>query len=217
MPNKTTSVAWRSAQDRRAISKKHLVGDIELPAYDAEMVLKICDRIQGGELLNVICSPTSGNVTTQTFWRWTVIFPECARAYAAAREISAYAMEEEALQIGRGVWGEPGSAQRVRAADIYMNQLRWSASRRNPRIYSEKTAVKVVVPIQINTGLDLLGDGSGEKTLDGADVYNLTAQVVEEGERVQDPTSAMIGDEGTPPLKKMQVRRRVLRGKKDEE
>jgi hypothetical protein len=61
-----------------------------------------------------------------------------------------------------------------------MNHLRWVAARRNPQLFSEKAAIKLTVPIQINTNLDL-GGSLLDQTMDkgGKSTYTLEATVVE--------------------------------------
>lgn len=140
------------------------------------MALAICERIAEGETLSAICSKGSGMPSRQTFHRWVVRYPELSRAYAAARELSAHSLEEEALDMAREL-KDPQKGRKkltpseVRAFDIAMNQLRWSAARRNPRVYSERGAINVTVPIQINTSLDLGGPQQIEN------VYQLKAAV----------------------------------------
>lgn len=113
----------------------------------------------------------------QTFHRWVVNSPELSRAYSAARELSAYAMEETALDLADAIRRDPGNSQKVRAYDISMNQLRWSAIRRNPQAFSEKAALHITVPIQINTGLDL-GDASvAGGTKDHPNIYQIEAKI----------------------------------------
>lgn len=147
--------------------------------YTPELALEVCELVADGETLTAICQ-RDGMPSKPTFHRWVIQYPEVARAYAAAREMSAYALEEDALVLGRHLIDHPGNAQRVRAFDLLMNQLRWSAARRNPRVFSERGAVQITVPIQINTDLDL-GAGVGEEnTREYPDIFkiDLTAEVI---------------------------------------
>jgi hypothetical protein len=165
-------------------------------AYDPAVALRVCERLAEGETLKAICTaPKEGEEgwevgedgepkpwpfpARQTFHRWVVNHAELARAYAAARELSAHSMEEEAVDMARALVKEPGNAQKVRAYDVAMNQLRWSASKRNPRVFSERGAVSFVVPIQINTTLDL-GEGGAATAKDYPDIYTVEATVVQE-------------------------------------
>lgn len=148
--------------------------------YTPALALAICERVADGETLTEICRE-DGMPNKATFNRWVVAFPEVGRAYAAARELSAYALEEDALVLARHLAQHPGSAQKVRAFDILLNQLRWSASRRNPRVYSEKGTIQVTVPIQINTTLDMGGPGA-EGTPEYPQIFEIQATVTNEPE-----------------------------------
>lgn len=138
--------------------------------YNPEVALAICERIAEGQTLSAICAPGSGMPARQTFHRWVVQFPELSRAYSAARELSAHSLEEEALDTAREL-REKKSRQKLTGVEVQamktaMDQLRWSAGRRNPRVYSERAAVQLTVPIQINTSLDLGGGPSMDNVYD---------------------------------------------------
>lgn len=67
----------------------------------------------------------------------------------------------------------------VRAFEVAMNQLRWSATRRDPARYGERANTVVRVPIQINTTLDL-GDDTAGGTTEHPNIYGLEARVTTE-------------------------------------
>ena len=150
-----------------------------MTAYEPDLALQICEQIAEGETLLAVCK-MDGMPARQTFHRWVVNYPELSRAYSAARELSAYAMEDKALDLAEQIRLEPGSSQKVRAYDISMNQLRWSAIRRNPQAFSEKAALHITVPIQINTGLDLGDTAAAGGTPDHPNIYEIEAQVAKE-------------------------------------
>jgi len=169
-----------------------------LTTYQPEVALAIVERIAEGETLSAICAPGSGLPARSTFRRWVVRYPELSRAYSAARELSAHSLEEEALDTARQLKDPAGRKKltptEVRALDVAMNQLRWSAARRNPRVYSERGAIQVTVPIQINTNLDLGGGPSVQ------DVYELRANVsipqepeqIDHGQEMQAETEPLL-------------------------
>lgn len=165
--------------------------------YNPEIALGICERVAEGETLSAICAEkTPGWPTRSTFQRWVIRYPEVARAYAAAREVSAYSLEEEALDTARELKDKKGrkgmSSTEIRALEVAMNQLRWSASRRNPKVFSERGAISVTVPIQINTSLDLGGEAGI------ADVYTLKANVVTPSEEDGGPDRAAMQADTKP-------------------
>lgn len=166
------------AQDRELGLQRQRSGGRFLTKYTPDLALQICERIAEGETLKAICN-SEDMPARATFQRWVVQYPELSRAYAAARELSANAFEEEALDIARQLTmeGRDFTSTKIRAFDVAVGQLRWSASRRNPKVYSERGAVQITVPIQINTSLDL-GDG-GMLGVEQPDIYQLEAVVDE--------------------------------------
>jgi hypothetical protein len=134
--------------------------------------------------------------------------PELARFYAAAREMSAYSLEEEAIARLRRAAEAPKKLVQgeLRAIEALVGQLRWSAAKRNPNVFSEKAAVHVTVPIQINTSLDM-GEAQSQGTAQFPNIYEvgtarptiLDAEVVQEVPRDRiSPASAEAAVEGKP-------------------
>lgn len=162
------------------------VGGRYFTKYDPNIALDIVEKIADGELLSKITGKDAVplTVTKQTFLRWVSTVPELSKAYAAAVQISAHAFEEKAIDKAERTAASPGSPQNVSAASLLISQYRWSAARRNPTRYSDKGNTQIVVPININTTLDL---GNGERTdaVEVPDIYtfNLPAKEdITEGE-----------------------------------
>ncbi len=166
-------------QDREAGLSATRLGGRFVTRYDPTMALRICERIAEGETLLAICAAGSGLPCRQTFYRWAVNYPELARAYATARELSGHSLEEEALCMARYIRDAKHmhDSASVRAYDVALGQLRWSASKRNPRVYSERAAMTFTVPIQINTTIDLAAGGGG--TAEHTNIYEVEAKVEE--------------------------------------
>lgn len=188
-PAKTKSIKKPTdspAQDRAVSPERQRIsdpvrGDRVVTAYNAPMALEMCELIADGYTLREICRPGEGFVTYYTFRRWCVAQPDLMAAYREARTLSAMRLEEEALDMAREIAVDPGNAQRVRGYDIAMNHLRWTAARRNPQLFSEKAAIKLTVPIQINTNLELGGKLSDQDVgKDGDSVYNIEATIQED-------------------------------------
>lgn len=154
-------------------------------AYEAKIALTICEGIAQGRTLNDIClDPERGGVRTglvhpHTFTKWCQLIPALRDAYVEARRISATAFEEEALEAAREIRAEPESGTKVRAYEVSMGQLRWSASKRDPKNYGQQAGVNVQVPIQINTNLDLAPGAQTLSTDEYPDVFTIEAHVVE--------------------------------------
>lgn len=141
------------------------VGGRFFTKYDPNIALDIVERIADGELLIKITAKdaTPLTITKQTFLRWVATVPELSTAYSAALQISAQAFEEKALDKAERTALAPGTPQNVSAASLLISQYRWSAARRNPTRYSDKGNTQIVVPININTTLDL---GNQKQTVD---------------------------------------------------
>jgi hypothetical protein len=152
--------------------------------YVPEVAFRVCELIAEGKTHDEVFGPKNKGYTCKasTFFYWVLTHGECKRAFLAAQQISAYIMEDQALQAAKAIAEGPGSPQRVAAFRAYIDQLRWSSQKRNPTVFSDKAPVNVTVPIQINTGLDM-GDGRGKedpKVEGGENIYALEAKVIKE-------------------------------------
>ena len=152
--------------------------------YRPELAEAICERIAGGETLSSICAD-DGMPSPVSFRRWALARKELFEALQAARQLKADALFDEALDMAREIKTLPGSAQRVRAFDVAMSQLRWSAGKLDPTRYSDRSQMRFVVPIQIITSLNL-GQGGDVSKGDDASIYDIKATVVEETAAVDD-------------------------------
>lgn len=168
-------------QDRELGLPTTTIGNRVYTKYDPNIALDIVQRLAEGELLRDITNKLAPEKTVakETFLRWVEIVPELKEAYAAALEISAHSYEEEAIDVARKLSNAPGSPQNVSAKNTLISQLRWSASRRNPTRYSDKGNNVIVVPVQINTPLDLGGNGARRIDVENPDIYKITAPVVD--------------------------------------
>lgn len=142
-----------------------------LTKYDPRLAIQIIEQIAEGKLLAEICTRENGMPHRNTFMKWVSREPELAQAYMAARELSAMTMEEEAIDVSRKLLADPGTAQRVSAANTLINQLRWSASRRDPKQFGDRAATQITVPIHITTSLDMGGGGGSVAEL--PDIYTI--------------------------------------------
>lgn len=147
----------------------------EVPVED-RLAFAMIEQIALGRSLDEAAS-LPGLPSKDQFLVWVMRTPNLAYAVEQARKISAFAMEDEALARLRALADArtPPSPGSLKAADLLVDQLRWSATKRNPAIYSDRAAVAVTVPIQINTSLDL-----GRQRLDGTaehpNIYELKAE-----------------------------------------
>lgn len=144
--------------------------------YDPEKALAICELVAEGKTV-VEITAMEGFPSRPTLYRWLTVFPEFSDAFERAREISAQSIEDELLTMARILKDKNDfTGVKVQAYNIAMQQLRWSASRRDPGRYGQKTAVSAVIPIQINTTLNLGQDGKEASTTTDS-IYTLTAEI----------------------------------------
>lgn len=174
-----------SKQDRAAGLQGREIGGRFRAVYDAGKALEIIEQVSLGKTIVEITSQP-GMPTRQTFYRWVAMDPELERVFTTARELSALSLEEEALDMAR-VLKNPNefTGTKVRAFEVAMAQFRWSASRRDPKRYGTTVAPSLVVPIHINTTLDL----AGGKSVENVYTLDLSAKVPE-----QAPEPTMLED-----------------------
>lgn len=170
-------------QDRDLHLPRTQVGNRWFTRYDPEIALDIIIHITEGETLASICAKGSGRPATSTFYRWAREHKELRDAYQAAKEISAFAFEDEALETARTSYQNPGTNEKLRAANMLIDQLRWSAARRNPASFNDRGNQALIVPINIQTTLDV-GDENSVSSKGGSipdnDIFELTLNPLEE-------------------------------------
>lgn len=145
--------------------------------YSPELALRICEAIADGQTL-VEIGQQDGMPNRQTIHRWLAVYPKFFDAYERSREVSAQSFEEEALLMARILKNSNDfTGTKVQAYNIAMQQLRWSASRRDKTRYGQQQNGVSVVPIQINTTLNLGQAGMGAATDNATSIYTVEATV----------------------------------------
>lgn len=145
--------------------------------YAPEIAVEICDLIANGKTL-VEIADTPGLPTRQTIYRWLTLYPKFFDAYERAKEISAQSLEDEALEMARTLKGANDfTGTKVQAYNIAMQQLRWSAARRDKTRYGQQVQGQTTVPIQINTTLNLGQAGQPVATDIAQSIYTVEATV----------------------------------------
>lgn len=152
----------------------------QMQPYMKDIAIQFLDLVAEGKTVKEIAE-LPNMPTRQTLYRWLSLYSDFNSAYFAAKELSAMALEEEALEIARDL-AKPNeyTGTRITALKEAMVQFRWSAARRDPKRYGGAAPqTNVTVPIQINTNLDLNKEGNDE----AQNGYSFTAVVpVGEGE-----------------------------------
>lgn len=177
-------------------------GSTRVTSYDAKVAETILMKIADGATLREIAK-IPGMPTKSTIQRWIMKYPELAQAWKAAREMSASSLEEEALDMARVLKKQTDfTGTKVRAFEVAMNQFRWSAAHRDPATFGQTTQPNMVIPIQINTSLDL-GDGKGGGSVKVAgastsyevaakfgEAYNVARETIEGTDYTMEPGAA---------------------------
>lgn len=163
---------------------------------DTPAALAYCEAIAFGRQLSEI-EREAHLPPAAVFMVWVMRSPAIAQAFAQAREASAYMMEDEALRLLRELVADPGDKEKIRAVDLYTQQLWRSIGKRNPGVFSDKAAVNVTVPVQITTSLDMGGDkaGGGSGTKQFPNIYDLDASQVVEVPQAREPETAAVDPE----------------------
>ena len=160
-------------KDMKHKDRREQFGSRSITKYSPELALKICEKVAEGKTLLDICKG-AGMPHRTSFQRWVMLYKDVAVSYQAARELSAQSLEDEALGLARELSSQNNfTTVKVRAIDISLQQLRWSATRRDPSKYGQKAKETITVPIQINTTLNL-----GSDNRDSQGIYTITAEVV---------------------------------------
>jgi len=141
--------------------------------YDPAVALAICEAIASGKTVTEIVA-TEGMPSRSTIYRWLTVYPKFFDAYERARELAAQSFEDEALDLARKLTGPNDfTGTKVQAYNVAMQQLRWSAARRDPDRYGQKTTQTSQVPIQIVTTLNLGQEGQGPVVDASTSVYTI--------------------------------------------
>jgi hypothetical protein len=138
-----------------------------------------CEDIAFGKTMTEI-ELQPGMPPGSLFIKWVLLEPRLQQMFLAAREVSSYGMEDECIALARQLVADPKNATHVRAVEVLIGQLKWSATKRNPGVFSDKASVQVTVPIQINTSLDLGKQGESQGTSQFPNIYALRSEVVTE-------------------------------------
>ena len=106
----------------------------------ATTVRDACALISGGATVKEAAS-TFG-IDRVTLWRWKEETDELRNLYARARDQSADADEDEAVEVARQSL-HARSAEEVQAARLLVDTLKWRAAKRRPKEYGDKQHVDV--------------------------------------------------------------------------
>lgn len=106
----------------------------------ATTVRDACALISGGATVKEAAS-TFG-IDRVTLWRWKEETDDLRNLYARARDQSADADEDEAVEVARQSL-QAQSAEEVQAARLLVDTLKWRAAKRRPKEYGDKQSIEV--------------------------------------------------------------------------
>lgn len=153
------------------------VGNEPVVQYEPGLAMLILTQIAEGDTVIEICKQ-EGFPSRKTFYKWVNIHSEFRSAFMAARELSAMALEEKALIMAEKLsLPNDFTGTKIRAFEVAMGQYRWSAARRDPKRFGQQQNPMLVVPIQINTSLDMGRDGSPSGTAEYPDIFTIEARI----------------------------------------
>ena len=147
-------------------------------ALSRENLLKICTRVALGETLRKICAE-AGQPSAPAFRRAVMDDPEVREQWEIAKSERPHHLFEEAIDLAREIrdtaWKKEDTNQ-VTAARVAIEALREAAARLAPREYGQRPGSQVVVPVQINTTLDLSA-GQPKQRQGTASVYSIDLEL----------------------------------------
>ncbi len=107
---------------------------------------ELCERLEAGEAIKKICADAH-MPDWRTLRRWKRKYPEFAAQYALAREASAEAYEEAALEEAFKATDRENSA----AQTLKVQTLKWAAGVRHPRVYGPRVSTELTGTVTLST------------------------------------------------------------------
>ncbi len=140
---------------------------------DRAKFLEVLEQVAQGRLLQDICAQPGMPSVREVLVEVTGD-QDLKALWEQALKLSAQVFTEQALAKAEEIAQAPGVPQKVAAYRVLIEQLKWTAQKRDPSVFGDRQQVQLLVPIQINTTLDL-GQGAGAGTPQPApdDVYRI--------------------------------------------
>lgn len=169
-----------------------LIPASQVPAllYTQERGFRVCEMVAWGKDLEVACQEV-GLPNATAFLSWLMQQPELAIMFNLARQVSTYALEDEAVRVARGQYANPGDKSKLQAANQLLTHLRWVMAKRHPNVFSDRAEVNVTVPITIQTTLDLGDAAPGKGVKEMPNIYDLKGTITEHVNPDDLPKSAL--------------------------
>lgn len=117
--------------------------------YTPELAAKVCEAIRDGWTLSQI-EAAEGYPTWTAIKKWLDTIPSFHGQYARAYELSAFVLENEALDAVRAAKDSDSAS----AARALLDGIKWSAGKRNPKVYGEKVQHDVSGEVDVRVTVD---------------------------------------------------------------
>lgn len=144
-----------------------------------QLAQQVIEAVANGGTVDKTLEDMGKPMAPNTFRATVLKDKDLLRAWEAAKEMRAHCMFDQAVdltnELKNGKWGKEDSAM-VRALDRAITAFFYAAARLAPREYGERPDKQVVVPIQINTSLNLGQDGAPRKE---TSIYHIRATAVD--------------------------------------
>src|SRR5678815_5757330 len=103
--------------------------------FTEEMADRLCDWIADGKSLRSFVFENDDTPTHSTIFKWLTQQPLFAERYSRAREVQAHADADRINAIVEAVEGRTLTSDQAR---VMTDALKWTASRRLPKVYGDK-------------------------------------------------------------------------------
>jgi hypothetical protein len=126
--------------------------------YTRELGQRVCEHVANGLWLREIAA-LPAMPPEDDLLRWFRDENDFRQQFTRAREVSAYSLESEAIELLRKIAKDPkADSLTLKKAEALAVQFRWSAERRNPAEFGYRPGAQSAVQIVINTNLGLEPD-----------------------------------------------------------
>ena len=113
--------------------------------YTEELVGILCSRIATGTSLRKVCK-ADDMPSIAAVYNWFPKYPEFVEQYARAKEDSGDADQDRLDEIAERLLDKDDELD-VQAARVAADIIKWSAGKKRPKKYGDKTMIEDVTPI----------------------------------------------------------------------
>lgn len=134
--------------------------------FTPELAAAICRRVSGGETLRDVCASKDMPVSSAVH-RWLANNSEFRAQYVVARNAMIEALVDKALH-----YAETATEKNAHARRLYVDTVKWYASKIAPKIYGDKVDVNVSGTVSVGDAIEE-GRRRVARLRDGGNVVDL--------------------------------------------